>query len=128
MSSIGSPAPVTRGRLTPAEVRAAINDICAKHNYNPFEELIKLAVATQNVKIGDEVKTINVCDVDQRISIAKELAPYLAPKLKTIEVEQGEGSGGLTINVVSLEDSKPDPREKEIQKAQKDLLPSGKTI
>jgi hypothetical protein len=87
-----------RGNLTPAEVRNTIHQICAKHNYDPFEELVKLAVGTHNVSINGEMMELPLCDIEQRITIAKELAPYLAPKLKNIEVKQ-EMTGGFHITL-----------------------------
>ena len=75
-----------RGTLTPQEVRAAIHALCEKHDYNPFEELIKLAKGTQEIEIGGEIQILPLCSVEQKIHIAEALAPYLAPKLKNMEI------------------------------------------
>jgi hypothetical protein len=76
-----------RGALTPAEVRSKINELCLKRNYNPFEELIRLATETVNTEVNGKMVKLPVCDVDQKILIAKEIASFLAPKLKSIEVD-----------------------------------------
>jgi uncharacterized phage protein gp47/JayE len=74
--------------LTANEIRFAINMLCEKHDYNPFEELIKLATEIKDVQVNGKVIQLPSCTVDQRIAIAKEIAPYLAPKMKNIEVKQ----------------------------------------
>lgn len=87
-----------RGRLTPQEVRAKIHEICESNNYDPFEELIKLATETQEVEVNGHMHQIPVCDVDQRITIARELAQYMAPKLKSVEVT-AEIDNQFTFNI-----------------------------
>jgi hypothetical protein len=76
-----------RGALTPAEVRSKINELCVKRNYNPFEELIRLATETVKTEVNGKMVELPICDVDQKILIAKEIASFLAPKLKSIEVD-----------------------------------------
>jgi len=76
-----------RGALTPAEVRSRINELCLKNNYNPFEELIRLASETEETIVDGKVLRLPICTTDQKIAIAKEIASYLAPKLKSIEVD-----------------------------------------
>ena len=76
-----------RGKLTPQEVRATIHKLCEENDYDPFKELIILATEKQEITVAGKTLTVPVCDVDQRILIAKELAQYMAPKLKSIEVE-----------------------------------------
>lgn len=79
-------API-RGTLTPAEVRAAIHKICKERNYDPFDELIQLATETQEVEINGKTITVPLASVDQKITIAKEIASYIAPKLRSVEIE-----------------------------------------
>jgi hypothetical protein len=88
----------TRGRLTPAEVRSAIHRICKEKNYDPFTDLIELAVEETDVVVDGKPIRVRTATVDQRITIAKELAQYLAPKLKSIEVS-GEIDNEWRISV-----------------------------
>lgn len=76
-----------KAKLTPSDVRAAIQSLCAELDYDPFRELIIIAQETLPTEINGEIVQIPIADTDQRITIAKEIASYLAPKLKTIEVE-----------------------------------------
>lgn len=82
--------------------RAAIEAACEEKNYNPFKELIDLATQTHTIVIktsdGDKEVETHVLEVSDRIAIAKEVASYLAPKLKSIEVQQ-EIDGKLEITV-----------------------------
>jgi hypothetical protein len=87
-----------RGKLTPTEVRSAIHEICENNNYDPFEDLIEMAVGRETITINGKDKEVPLCTVDQRIAIARELAQYLAPKLKSIEVG-GQIDHDFVINV-----------------------------
>lgn len=87
-----------RGKLTPAEVRNVIAEACKKKNYDPFEELIELATSKTTVTVNGEEVEVHTCDTDQRIIIAKEIASYMAPKLKNVEV-RGEVTGDIHITV-----------------------------
>jgi hypothetical protein len=101
--ALESPSKV-RGRLTPAEVRACIHTICQDNNYDPFRELIELATGTQEVEVNGKKLTIPLADVDQRITIAKEIAQYMAPKLKSIEVT-GEVDNTWDIKITHFTES-----------------------
>lgn len=90
-----------RGKLTPAEARNAIREICEKKNYDPFRELIDLATQKQQVEIDGATVLVHSLDTEQRIAIAKEIAGYMAPKLKNIEVK-GEITGDIHITVKSF--------------------------
>jgi hypothetical protein len=91
-----------RGKLTPAEVRKNIQQACSTHQYDPFLELVKLATEKQQIDVkGVGVVEVHVLDADQRIVIAKEIASYLAPKLKNVEVDS-KVSGEIKIVVRSF--------------------------
>lgn len=51
-----------------------IQELCTHYNIDPFEALLKLS-------------TDSSIDVNLRISILKELAQYVYPKRKSIEIE-----------------------------------------
>ncbi len=89
------------GRKTPAEVRAAIQDICERNDYDPFEQLIRLATETLETEIEGHTVKIPVATVDQKIAIAKEIAGYIAPKIKNIEVKQ-EVEGEIVFKVLTV--------------------------
>lgn len=56
-------------------------------NYDPFLKMIELATETQEVVVDEKIVRCAVCDVDQQITIAKEIASFIAPKLKGIELK-----------------------------------------
>jgi hypothetical protein len=87
-----------RGKLTPNEFRNKLQEACAKHSYDPFEELIVLATTKVKMKIDGKDTLVHLLDSDQRIQVAKEIAQYVAPKLKGIEVK-GEIDNKLEITV-----------------------------
>jgi hypothetical protein len=74
--------------LTTMEVRSRIIALMNERNYDPIRELIKIA----NNSTTDE-KT--------RIEIHKDLAQYIAPKLKATDL-QVSGDLQLTVNVVKF--------------------------
>lgn len=90
-----------RGRLTPSEVRNAIQKACDAQDYDPFVELIKLATEKTRVKVDGKVIEVHALDADQRITVAKEIASYMAPKLKNIEVK-GEVDNNIHITVTNF--------------------------
>lgn len=100
-----APSTIVKQHITPAEVRAAIHKICRDKNYDPFVELIELATETQELQVGDKTITVPVATVDQRITIAKELAQYMAPKLKSMEIE-GQVDMNFQITVKRFGDDK----------------------
>lgn len=93
------PAQVIRRRQTPADVRSALQRACDEAGYDPFKELIRLATETFDTVVDGKTVTLPLCDTDQKISIAKELAQYLAPKLKGIEVE-GQVDHEFTLKIL----------------------------
>lgn len=90
--------PDMRGALTPGEIRAAIHRVCQENNYDPFRELIEMATGTYPCEVNGQIINMPICTVDQKIMIAKEIAPYLAPKLKNIEVT-GEVDNKITFTI-----------------------------
>jgi hypothetical protein len=74
--------------LTSMEMRSRIIHLMNERNYDPIRELIKIA---NNNNTEEEV----------RISIHKELAQYIAPKLKSTDL-QVSGDLQLTVNVVKF--------------------------
>lgn len=86
------------GKKTPAEVRAAIQVLCEEGNYDPFRELIRLATETVETEIDGRMVNLPICTVDQKIAIAKEVASYIAPKIKNIEIKQ-EVTGEFTFKI-----------------------------
>lgn len=103
------------GRKTPAEVRAAIQDICESNNYDPFEQLIKLATETLETEIDGHVVRIPIASIDQKIAIAKEVASYIAPKIKNIEVKQ-EIDAEITFKILTVGSVQAEPPNPEIEK------------
>ena len=94
-------------KLTPADIRATISELCVKHNYNPFEELIDLARSYQDVDVDGKVVRCPVCSPEQRITIAKELAQYIAPKIKAVEVAVDSKENEFTMKITHFsEDGK----------------------
>lgn len=85
-------------------MRDAIHSLCSDLNYDPFKELIALAQETQVVEIDGRQVQCPVASVDQRIAIAKEVAQYLAPKLKGVEV-QGTMDASFTFKVVHFSEA-----------------------
>ena len=97
----------SKKKLTPDEVRESIEAVCKESNYDPFKELIALATETVELQtVGGGSKVIHVATPDQRITIAKEIAGFLAPKLKSVEVKQ-EISGEINITVRKFTDAEP---------------------
>jgi hypothetical protein len=90
--------PALASKISPQEVRQAIHKIFEQHNYDPFKELIFLATATVPTEVNGQTINLPLCDIDQRILIARELASYVAPKLKNMEVS-GTVDNQLTIKV-----------------------------
>lgn len=74
--------------LTTMEIRSRIIGLMNERNYDPIRELIKIA-------------NNNTTDEKTRIEIHKELAQYIAPKLKSTDL-QVSGDLQLTVNVVKF--------------------------
>lgn len=107
-SGVGKGNEAEVAKLSPNKVREAIDLICRKHLYDPFTELIEIATGYENTAVvgkdGVEfmVRT-RIASVQQRIDIAKELASYMAPKLKSMEVV-GQIDNTLHITIEKVGD------------------------
>lgn len=97
-------------KLTPSEVRAKILGIMKSKNYDPFLELIELALEHSEVEVNGRIMKAYTCDVDQRITIAKEIASFIAPKLKGIEI-RAEVDAEFTFKVQQFGESKQADKE-----------------
>lgn len=88
-----------RGLTTKRENKFVLAvEACEKADYNPFDELISLATDKKEMVIGGETVEVFKASVDQRIAIAKELASYLAPKVKNESGKNEDNSFHITIN------------------------------
>jgi hypothetical protein len=72
------------------EIRQQVNKLCRDENYDPLREMILLA---------KEPTT----PLDHRVTLHKELAQYVAPKLKSVELT-AEVNGGIQVNVLKYTD------------------------
>jgi hypothetical protein len=72
--------------LSPQELRAGIDLLFQKHNFHPVEELITLALD------GDT-------PLKERVGILKELASFVIPKVRSVEVS-GEVNHKHTVEIV----------------------------
>lgn len=88
------------GKKTPAEVRAAIQSICEEMDYDPFKELVRYATEDFETIVDGHVVRLPLATMDQKITIAKEIASYIAPKIKNIEVK-AEVEGEFTFKIIN---------------------------
>lgn len=72
-------------KITPQNVREVIKTLMKSQNYDPFLEMIKIA---------KDVDT----PVRMRADMASELAQYVAPKLKGIDID-AKASGSIQVIV-----------------------------
>ena len=109
----GEPRPEGAGRVkgTPNKRSIELLDILKELGCNPFE--FQARVITEQLVDRDG----NLIDVtlDQRIICARDLAPYLLPKQKAIEVR-----GSLTVNVTPAEQAAEQSIEAVFQHLTKD--------
>jgi len=73
------------------DIRQQVRKLCLDENYDPLREMIILAKDPST-------------SLDNRITLHKELAQYVSPKLKAVELT-AEVSGGIQVNVVKYADS-----------------------
>ena len=76
-------------------VREAVQRLCEEQDYNPFKVIIETA--------KDPETPLKV-----RLKIAIEVAQYLSPKLKSLDINSEAGKG-VTIQIVKYGDSSPLP-------------------
>lgn len=97
-------------------MREAIKEMMENLNYNPFKEMILIAKSKETA--------INI-----RASMASELAQYIAPKLKGVDIE-AKGSVGIQVVVQRFADeilSDQVPKTLDLSQEPKSLEP-GKEI
>ena len=71
-----------------AEIRRLAEKACEDAEYNPFNEMIKIAKETEEITIKNKVITVHKATRSERIAIAKEVASYVQPKIKSTETEE----------------------------------------
>lgn len=70
-------------------IRWQVGEICKANNCNPFQILAK--IATGELKLTPEYEAEGrKSNLELQLMAAAELAPYLAPKLKSIEFKGSE--------------------------------------
>lgn len=102
-----------RPGATAAELRGRIAELCAMHGYDPVQSLLTIVKSAESdarqeiLDIAEKVKDIGLknrlqeaakkiipADIDQMISIHKEILQYVAPKLRATEVK-----GDIDVNI-----------------------------
>lgn len=83
--------PVPAKSLTPTEIRARISTVLSHYRYDPIQELVRIAQGADT-------------PMDTKVAIAKELAKYVAPQLKSLDVHV-EGEMNITVNVLKFTDT-----------------------
>lgn len=91
--------------LSPSEIRKRIAAIFASKNYDPLENLVEMVMARHPMKTPEgnphPLAGQFVHDADFRKSVHLELLPYVAPKLKAVEVS-GKLDAEIHIKVVKF--------------------------
>ena len=72
------------------EIRQQVRKLCMDENYDPLREMVVLAKDPGT-------------PLDHRVTLHKELAQYVAPKLKSMDLT-AEVSGGIQVNVLKFAD------------------------
>ena len=86
-------------KLSARQASAAVTSLCAELDYDPLREMVKLAQMTMPKKDANgEIKQVPVLDAASRLNIAKEIMPYIAPKMKTVDL-QGDVDKKPVINL-----------------------------
>ena len=68
----------SRERLTPQDLRNALNDLFATYNFSPAEELVGMIMNREN--------PFYIEDTALRVKVLQDLNSYVMPKLKTTEI------------------------------------------
>ena len=76
-----------RPGATPSEVRHRIAELCAQNDYDPVRELIEMVQKGHRIVMSDGSFKFIPLDPKDVISIHKEVLQYIAPKLRTIDVQ-----------------------------------------
>lgn len=109
MAGKGKPKTGGRAKGVPnvdkAELLQAIRDAVDDQDYHPVVQLALVATDTSMVKVTEtkqgklvEFEVAKYSD-ELRVSAAKEVAQYVAPKLKAIEHTAGEDGLGLNLHL-----------------------------
>lgn len=67
-----------RKRMTPQDMRDALNGLFATYNFSPAEELVLM--------LKDPSHPYYIMDAGMRVAVLKELNSYVMPKLKSTEI------------------------------------------
>lgn len=102
----------TLSRKKKSEIKRLAEKACAETGYNPFDELIALATETEEIQIKGKTLTVHKSSRSERIAIAKEIASYVQPKIKSTETEE---KSAPTFNIVvqnfSETSTQPSPKK-----------------
>jgi hypothetical protein len=79
---LGHPKRGGRKKGTPNKVKKSVDDICAEYGFDPIRGMIELLNEPGATR-------------DQRITLTKELAKYVHPQKRALEV-----SGNIDLNLV----------------------------
>jgi len=87
--SVSAKAGVLRIRpgATASELRQHLMRLCESLGYNPLEALIKMATDGYEVEVDGKILMMPL-DAKDAIAIHKEIAGYIMPKLRTIDVKE----------------------------------------
>lgn len=91
-----------RGRETPHELRAKLQDLFAKYDFSPAEELVEM--------VKNPSHPFYVLDAALRVRILSELQAYVMPKLRSTEI-QGKVEHGHHITILRIGDDGSQVRE-----------------
>lgn len=105
---------------TTMEIRSQIAEIMNRRDYHPIRELVDMVQAKKPLldETGKVMKNpdgsdkmVFVYDAEFRKSVHAELAPYIAPKLKAVDMQVASAQE-ITITVVKFGDRKKDENMK----------------
>lgn len=81
-------ASTSLSRKKKKEIKRLAEKACEDAEYNPFNELIEIATETEDIIIKNKTITVHKATRSERIAIAKEVAAYVQPKIKSTETEE----------------------------------------
>tara|TARA_R110002124_G_scaffold181870_2_gene349285 strand:+ start:269 stop:643 length:375 start_codon:yes stop_codon:yes gene_type:complete len=111
------------------EKKAAIKRLaeraCSDAAYNPFDVMIEIATATEDIVIKDKVITVHTATRPERIAIAKEIAGYIQPKIKSTETEEKSSptfviqvqtfGGGVSETAIKVDETRSVSEDETVQ-------------
>lgn len=80
-----------RDRMTPTDLRKALNDLFSTYDFSPAEELVQMLMNKGHEHYIDDVRL--------RVNVLSELQSYVMPRLKSTEIK-GEVEHKHTVVVV----------------------------